>query len=179
MEEKTDLTLIQSKIHLLRGQRVMLDFDLAEFFEVETRALKQAIRRNARKFPPDFLFELNNEEVKIMVSQFVIPSKQHLGGAMPYAFTEQGVDMLASVLRSDRAIDMNITIVRAFVAMRRYAFTFAEVVEKLLDHDQELAKIVEVLNWLGSENQARHDENRATRQLPAEWEGRERIGFKP
>lgn len=94
----------------------MLDFDLAELYEVETRALKQAVRRNNRRFPSDFMFELSENEIEQMVSQNVIPSKSHFGGATPFAFTEQGVAMLSSVLRSNKAIDTNIAIMRAFVA---------------------------------------------------------------
>jgi len=107
-----ELQLIQSKIHTLRGQRVMLDFDLAELYEVENRALNQSVKRNARRFPEDFMFQLTWKEMKNVMSQIVISS---WGGKrkLPYAFTEQGVAMLSGVLKSDKAIDTNIAIMRA------------------------------------------------------------------
>ena len=145
----------------------MLDFDLAELYEVETRALKQAARRNSRRFPSDFMFELSENEIEQMVSQNVIPSKSHFGGATPFAFTEQGVAMLSSVLRSNKAIDTNIAIMRAFVALRRYALTFDEIAAKVLEHDKEIADIHEALRQL-----APNDED------PDTWENRTRIGFK-
>ena len=93
---------IQHKIFTLRNQQVMLDRDLAELYQVETRALKQAVKMNIDRFPDDFMFELTEDEIDFMVSQNVIPSKNHLGGAKPYAFTEQGVSMLSAVLKSKR-----------------------------------------------------------------------------
>jgi hypothetical protein len=99
-----DIILIQKRIFELRGQRIMFDFHLAELYGVETRALKQAVKRNIDRFPPDFMFILNEKEVTLMVSQSVIPSKSHLGGALPYAFTEHGITMLSSVLNGKTAI---------------------------------------------------------------------------
>jgi hypothetical protein len=110
---------LRSLIYHVRGVEVMLDRDLADLYQVETRALKQAVKRNSRRFPEDFMFVLDDSEVEMLVSQSVIPSKQVLGGAMPFAFTEQGVAALSSVLTSDRAIEVNIAVMRAFVAMRR------------------------------------------------------------
>lgn len=92
-----NLSIIQNKIYKIRGQKVMLDFDLAELYEVETRALKQSVRRNINRFPDDFLFILNEKEIKNLVSQNVIPSKGRFGGALPFAFTEQGVAMLSGI----------------------------------------------------------------------------------
>lgn len=118
-----ELTTIQSKIYEIRGQCVMLDFDLATLYHVETKALKQAVRRNIERFPADFMFELSNEEYKSLNislrSQSVTSNK---GGIryMPFAFTEQGVAMLSSVLRSATAIQININIMRAIVAVRNY-----------------------------------------------------------
>ena len=100
----------EQRILLLRGQKVMLDFHLAERYAVETRALKQAVRRNPDRFPVDFMFELTPEDVRLLVSQNVIPRLGKLGGAIPMAFTEQGVAMLSSVLRGDRAVQVNIAI---------------------------------------------------------------------
>lgn len=97
----------------------MLDVHLAELYAVETRTLKQAVKRNIHRFPPDFMFELTDDEIDIMVSQNVIPSRKHLGGARPYAFTETGVAMLSSVLRSEKAVEVNIAIMRTFVALRK------------------------------------------------------------
>jgi hypothetical protein len=99
---------IMSKILFLREEKVMLDVHLSEIYGVETRALKQAVRRNMDLFPADFMFSLTENEIELVVSQNVIPSKQHLGGAIPYAFTETGVSMLSSVLKSKRAREMNI-----------------------------------------------------------------------
>jgi ORF6N domain len=175
-----ELQLIQSKIHTLRGQRVMLDFELAVLYEIETKYLKRAVKHNISRFPPDFCFELNKEEWEHLRCNF---STSSWGGTryLPFAFTEQGVAMLSSVLNSDHAIQTNIAIMRAFVAMRHYALTFAELSEKVLTHDKELGDIVEVLRWLGEENQARYDEIQAIQvesDPPADWDDRARIGFR-
>lgn len=98
----------------------MLDRDLAELYETETRTLKQTVKRNVDRFPSDFMFELSDEDIDLLVSQSVIPSKKHLGGAVPYAFTEQGVSMLSSILRTPLAVEISIKIMRAFVAMRHF-----------------------------------------------------------
>lgn len=105
----------------------MLDSDLAEIYQVETRALKQAVRRNIELFPDDFMFILTEIEVEIMVSQNVIPSKQVLGGSLPYAFAEAGVAMLAGILKSKKAKEMNIAIMRAFVALRKMLLNTTEL----------------------------------------------------
>jgi hypothetical protein len=110
---------VERRIYLIRGQKVMLDFELAELYRVETRALKQAVRRNADRFPGDFMFKLNANEMGSLVSQNVIPSRGKFGGARPMAFTEQGVAMLSSVLRSPRAVQVNIAIMRTFVVYGR------------------------------------------------------------
>src|SRR6266436_1769679 len=104
-----ELAKVERRIFLVRSQKVMLDFDLAELYGVETRALKQAVRRNLDRFPADFMFELSTAEIKNLVSQTVIPTRGKLGGATPMAFTEQGVAMLSSVLRSSRAVQVNTT----------------------------------------------------------------------
>ena len=120
-----EMTVIQSKIHEIRGQRVMLDFDLAAMYEVETRVLNQAVKRNIERFPDDFMFQLTKGKFEILKSQIVIskttPEKRGGTQKMPFAFTEQGVAMLSSVLRSPLAIQVNIGIVRAFVEFRRMA----------------------------------------------------------
>ena len=122
---------LQTKIHTFRGVQVMLDRDLATLYQVETRALKQAVKRNSKRFPEDFMFTLDNAEIEMLVSQSVIPSKKTLGGAKPFVFTEQGVASLASVLTSNRAIEVNIAIVRAFVEMRRYIATSGGLLQRM------------------------------------------------
>jgi hypothetical protein len=122
---------------LPRSLRVMLDYDLAELYGVETRALKQAVRRNLDRFPADFMFELVGQEVADMVSQNVIPGRGKLGGARPMAFTEQGVAMLSSVLRSPRAVQVNIAIMRAFVRLREMLLTNADLARKLADLERK------------------------------------------
>ncbi|MFN4910484.1 MAG: ORF6N domain-containing protein [Flavobacteriales bacterium] len=110
---------IKNKILEIRGKKVMLDMDLAKIYEVETRVLKQAVRRNIDRFPSDFIFQLTEIEMQHLVSQNVIPTLNHFGGAKPFAFTEQGIAMLSSVLKSKKSIHMNISIMRAFVMMRQ------------------------------------------------------------
>ena len=126
--------------------------DLAIIYEVETRVLKQAVRRNIDRFPNDFMFELKELEMQNLVSQFVIPTLNHFGGAKPFVFTEQGIAMLSSVLKSKKAIQMNIAIMRAFVMMRQFALTYQELSEKLLElekkHNQKFDDIEQVLTYL-------------------------------
>src|SRR5437879_7179567 len=122
---------VERRIFLIRAQNVMLDFDLAELYGVETRALKQAVRRNLDRFPADFMFKLSAAEIKNLVSQTVIPTRGKLGGATPMAFSEQGVAMLSSVLRSARAVQVNIAIMRTFVRLREMLLSNAELARKL------------------------------------------------
>ena len=122
---------VERRIYLIRGEKVMLDFELAELYRVETRALKQAVRRNADRFPGDFMFKLNANEMGSLVSQNVIPSRGNFGGARPMAFTEQGVAMLSSVLRSPRAVQVNIAIMRTFVRLRKMLLSNAGLARKL------------------------------------------------
>lgn len=110
---------IAETIHYFRGHKVILDFHLAGLYEVETRSLKQQVKRNLDRFPEDFMFELGPSEINELVSQNVIPNKSVLGGAVPMVFTEQGVAMLSSVLRSQKALDVNIAIMRTFVQLRK------------------------------------------------------------
>ncbi len=146
---------INSKIYEIRGQNVMLDRDLAILYNVETRALKQAVKRNIERFPNDFMFQLSESEVNSMVSQNVIPSKQHLGGSLPYAFTEQGVAMLSAVLKSKTAVDISIRIMRTFVELRRFALTYDELAKKIDEIEKRVTsgeetdiRIIDVLNQL-------------------------------
>ncbi len=125
-----ELQLIQNKIFEIRGHRVMMDFDLAEMYQVETKVLKQSVKRNSTRFPPDFMFELTTAEWDSLRSQIVTSNR---GGIryMPYAFTEHGVAMLSSVLRSERAIEINIQIVRAFISIRQSSLLYKEISLKL------------------------------------------------
>lgn len=142
-----ELTQIQSKIYEIRGQRVMLDRDLAELYQVTTSALNQAVKRNNKRFPSDFMFQLTNQEFANLKSQIVTSS---WGGVrkMPYAFTEQGVAMLSGLLNSDVAINANIAIMRAFVAMRNYIMTTTTVTAELSEIRARLA----LLEQTGKEN---------------------------
>lgn len=132
MDSIVPVELIEKKIYLVRSQKVMLDSDLAELYEVETRSLVQAVKRNIGRFPPDFMFQLNNQEVTTLRSQFVI-SKSGKGGRRytPYVFTEQGVAMLSSVLNSERAVQVNIAIMRAFVKLREMISSHKDLAKKL------------------------------------------------
>ncbi len=146
---------IAQRILFLRGQKVILDSDLAALYDIETRALKQAVRRNRNRFPDDFLFELSPREVENVVSQFVIPNRRKFGGAVPMAFTEQGIAMLSSVLNSNRAVNVNIAIMRAFVKLRETLETNRELAQKFSDlerrvgkHDEEIAAIIDAIRQL-------------------------------
>ena len=151
-----ELETIKQSIHEIRGQKVILDFDLAKMYQVETKRLKESVRRNIRRFPEDFMFELSTEEWVILRTQFATSS---WGGQRynPYAFTEQGVAMLSSVLNSEIAIDINIAIVRAFVMIRQFALTYQELNEKLIalekKHNQKFTDIDQVLNYLIKKDQ--------------------------
>lgn len=149
-----ELQIIQNRIYEIRGLKVMLDYDLAELYEVETRALNQAVKRNMKRFPIDFMFQLNEEEAEILKSQFVTSS---WGGTrkLPFAFTEHGVTMLASVLRSNKAIEVNIQIVRTFIILRQYALGYAKLNQKLenfmLETNLQFKDIYQALTELASQ----------------------------
>ena len=155
-----DLQIIQNKIFEVRGCRVMLDYHLAELYQVETRALKQAVKRNIERFPSDFMFILTQEEANLLlsigVSQNVIPPAYNFGVAMPMAFTEQGVAMLSSVLRSKVAIEVNISIMRAFVLMRQMAIGYEELsrrIEELeVSTDAQFNELYQALTQLLSQS---------------------------
>ena len=151
-----ELQIIQNKIFEIRGQKVMLDFNLAELYDVETRVLNQAVKRNPKRFPSDFMFQLTNTELENLMSQIVTSS---WGGLrkLPYAFTEHGVTMLASILRSDKAIEVNIQIVRAFIALRQFALGYAELNQKLegfmLETNMQFSDIYQALTEMASQNE--------------------------
>jgi len=128
---------IEQAILLLRGQKVMLSVHLAELYGVESRALNQAVKRNAQRFPLDFMFRLSQAEADQLVSQNVIPHRKYLGGSLPYAFTEQGVAMLSSVLRSERAVQVNVEIMRAFVRLRRMLSAHKDLARRLDDLERK------------------------------------------
>jgi hypothetical protein len=146
---------IAQRIFYLRGQRVMLSQDLAALYGVAVKALNQAVKRNASRFPSDFVFQLTSEEFENLKSQIVTSSWGGLRRALPYAFTEQGVAMLSSVLNSDRAVKVNIAIMRAFVKLRemletnrKLARKFSELEQRVGKHDEEIAAILEAIRQL-------------------------------
>lgn len=171
--------VIEDAIYEARGEKIMLDFDLAKLYGVETRVFNQAVKRNMQSFPKDFMFRLTAKEWKTMSSQFVMtyPYKRP-GTALPYAFTEHGVTMLASILKSPKARKMNIAIVRAFIALKKFANKNAAVLdlvkelkERIDEHDVQLTKIYDAL-----ENMLDEKQEEKTKLIA--WEERERIGFK-
>jgi len=143
---------INSKIYSIRGFQVMLDRDLAELYAVKPIRLREQVKRNIDRFPNDVMFQLDDSEVDFMVSQNAIPSKQHLGGSLPYVFTEQGVASISGVLTNKIAIEINIKIMRAFVQMRKFIFQNATIFHRLesietkhLEHKLESDKKFELL----------------------------------
>ena len=163
-----EIEIIKNSIHEIRGKKVMLDMDLAKLYEVETRVLKQAVRRNMERFPEDFMLTLDQYEIQNLVSQNVIPTINHFGGALPFAFTEQGISMLSSVLKSKTAIQINISIMRAFVMIRQFALTYQELNEKLIalekKHNQKFTDIDQVLKYLIQKEQL-HTQQTARKQV--------------
>lgn len=149
-----ELKLIQNKIFQLRGYRVMLDFHLAELYEVETRSLNQAVKRNIERFPNDFMVQLTAAERAALISQNVISKTGLRGGTqkLPFAFTEQGVAMLSSVLRSKKAIEVNIAIMRAFVLLRQHLADYRDLKSEIKKLEREMNRkfkdINEALHYL-------------------------------
>jgi hypothetical protein len=142
--------IITQKIIEIRGHKVLLDFDLAELYNTETRILKQAVRRNSSRFPEDFMFELTEEEWISLRSQIVTLKTgrgQH-SKYLPFAFTEQGVAMLSSVLNNEKAIEINIAIMRSFVSLRKFALTYEELTKRVTEIEQQFPDIYKALNHL-------------------------------
>ena len=171
---RMELQTIQNRIYEVRGQKVLLDFDLAELYGTETKRLKEAVRRNIDRFPSDFMFELTNEEYKSLRTQFATLEKDGRGKFSkynPFAFTEQGIAMLASVLRSPKAIEVNIQIVRAFVFLRKYALSHSELTLKLQEletkYNRQFKDVFEAINFLLQRNKIETNQKK-----------RKRIGFK-
>jgi len=166
--------LIESKIYSIRGQKVMMDFDLAELYETETKVLKQTVRRNWERFPEDFMFQLSKEEFESLRSHFVTSNRRGGTRYMPFAFTEQGVAMLSGVLKTPKAVQVNIAIMRAFVAIRQFALNYAELtqriaeIEKRLDkNDESLTDVFQAIHFLLQKDSEE-----------TEQKNRRKIGFK-
>ena len=146
------LQVIQTKIYEVRGQKVMLDYDLAELYEVLTKNLNLAVKRNLKRFPSDFMFQLTKTEWESLRLQ--IETSNGRGGTryLPYAFTEQGVAMLSGILNSDKAIDVNIAIMRAFIALKQFALTNTELNNKLKElentYNKQFKDVYEAINYL-------------------------------
>ena len=131
---------ISSKIFTLRAKQVMIDRDLAILYDVKTIRLREQVKRNSKRFPDDFMFRLSEDEVELMVSQNAIPSRQHLGGALPYVFTEQGIYMIATVLKSDVAIDVNIAILRTFTKLREFSKHYNALAKQIMEVERKSDK---------------------------------------
>jgi len=161
MNEMNSLKRVENHIFFVRGHKVMLSTDLAELYEVEPRVLVQAVKRNKERFPDDFMFQLTKEEFENMKSQFVISSWGGMRRATPYAFTEQGIAMLSSVLRSKRAIQVNIEIMRAFVRIRKMLISNAELARKLKilekKYDEQFKVVFEAIYQLMDTSEKKTD----------------------
>lgn len=158
MKELIPIEVVERRIFILRGQKVMLSTHLAKLYGVEARALVQAVKRNLDRFPDDFMFQLTENEYKILKSQIVISSWGGLRRARPYAFTEQGVAMLSTVLNSKKAIHVNIAIMRTFVKLRQILSTHKDLAQKLNDlerkfkkHDQQISAVFDAIRQLMTE----------------------------
>ena len=144
-----------SKIFFLRNEKVMLDRDLAVLYGVKGIRLREQVKRNISKFPKHFMFQLTSKEVELMVSQNAIPSKSHLGGTLPYAFTEHGVLMLANILKSDKAVHVSIKIIELFVKLRQMIITneglrneIENIKKKLDGHDKKIELVFQYVDEL-------------------------------
>ena len=167
------ITTIQSKIHEIRGIKVMLDFDLAKLYQVPTKSLNLAVKRNLRRFPEDFMFQLTKSEWESLRFQFetLETGRGKFPKYLPYAFTEQGLAMLSGLLHSETAVEMNISIMRAFVIMRQFALSHKELSEKLVElenlYNRQFKDVYDAINYLLQKDQLQ------TNQL-----NRKKIGYK-
>ena len=167
--------IVLTKIYLIRDNKVMIDKDLAELYGIETKRLKEAVRRNRKRFPDDFMFEMSKEELENWRTQFATSNSERMGLRYPpFCFTEQGVTMLSCVLNSERAIHVNIQIVRVFSRMRELLITNKDILQKLMEleskgieHDKKIKLIFEYLQQLRNSESKREEFNK-----------RPRIGFK-
>ena len=151
---------IERRIHVVRGHKVMLDSDLAALYHVETRTLVQAVRRNLARFPTDFMFQVTPDEFQALRSQSVISNTRGGRRYRPYAFTEHGIAMLSSVLKSRRAIQINISIMRTFIRLREFLVTHEKLAERLSalerKYDGQLLAVFEAIRELTPQSQRRH-----------------------
>ncbi len=165
------IQVVQKKIHEIRNQKVMLDFDLAELYKVETKILNKAVKRNLGRFPNDFMFRLTTKEWKELRFQF--GTSKGRGGTRypPHAFTEQGVSMLSAILNSKKAIDVSVAIIRAFVLLRKYSMNYTELKEQIRKLEKEMNRkfkdVYEALNYLLHKD-----------KLETDQKDRKRIGYK-
>ena len=171
----TEINLIQQKIHEIRGEMVMLDFDLAYLYEVDTKILNQAVKRNLDRFPVDFMFKLTEKEWKnLLIQNSIISQSKRKNSLLPFAFTEHGVAMISGVLKSEKAVKMNISIIRMFIEMKRVLIKNAtikgqlqEIRERIGEHDVQLNKIYDTIEHLLDLTMNR-----------VKWNERNIIGFK-
>ncbi len=166
------LQIIQNKIYQVRGERIMLDFDLAEMYQVETRVLKQAVRRNLDRFPEDFMFQLSKPEWQQLITNCDnLPENIKFSPSTPFAFTEQGVAMLSSVLNSKKAVQVNISIIRAFVVLRQHLADYKDLKEAIAILEKEMntkfKDINQALHYLLNKDQQQTNQS-----------NRKPIGFK-
>lgn len=173
-----DLELIQNKIYEIRGFKVMLDFDLAALYDVETKALNLAVKRNSKRFPSDFMFHLSKDEWDSLRLQIETSNSLRLQietldkgrgkhtKYLPKAFTEQGLAMLSGILNSEKAINVNIAIMRAFVMIRKYALTYRDLTERLKEIEGKFTDVYDAINYLLSKDKLNEDHRK-----------RKRIGF--
>ncbi|WP_308601107.1 ORF6N domain-containing protein [uncultured Dysgonomonas sp.] len=162
-----ELQIIQNRIYQIRGLNVMLDFDLAEMYNVQTKRLKEQVRRNIERFPSDFMFELTKTEwIELVAICDQLPENLKHSTVTPFAFTQEGVAMLSGVLRSPTAIEVNISIMRAFVALRQYALGYAELNQKLetfmIETNMQFNEIYQALTELASQKE---EENKPRKRI--------------
>lgn len=174
-----NLSILQSKIHFIRGEKILLDFDLAVLYEVETRILKQSVRRNDYRFPLDFMFKLtNNEWTEVVTNCDNLPESIKFSPQPPFAFTEQGVAMLSSILKSKKAVETNIAIMRAFVEIRKAISLQSELSQQIMElknnlelrlgeHDVQLMEIYVAMEQFLNESSRK-----------TEFEKRKKVGYK-
>lgn len=172
------LTVIQQKIYEIRGHKVMLDFDLAELYGLENKYLKRAVRQNIKRFPVDFMFELTPKEWATLRRNFSTSNKRGGTRYMPFAFTEQGIGMLSGVLNSDKAVQMHIAIVRAFVALKQFVLNYKELATQINEIRQTVSSHSEQLNQIYDAIENMMDENEEKKEQKRLWKEREPIGFK-
>ena len=160
-----EIEIIKEKIHVIRGQKVMLDFDLSELYQIDNKVLKQSVRRNINRFPIDFMFELTRDEYNSLRSQFVTleNGRGKYSKYLPFEFTEQGIAMLSSVLKSEIAVEINISIMRTFVAIRKFASEYIELSKKIEEIEQNFPEIYQALNFLMEKDTSKDKQEERTK----------------